>query len=50
MSDVTVVCCWTNESMYNDFVNTLKAQDVSCEIIGIDNRGNSRSGEVKSNR
>ncbi|MBQ3458838.1 MAG: hypothetical protein IJG30_07765 [Synergistaceae bacterium] len=40
MSDVTVVCCWTNESMYNDFVNTLKAQDVGCEIIGIDNRGN----------
>lgn len=40
MSEVTVVCCWTNETMYNDFVNTLKAQDTPCEIIGIDNRGN----------
>lgn len=26
--------------MYGDFVNSLKAQDVPCEIIGIDNRGN----------
>ena len=40
MSNVTVICCWTNEKMYGDFVNTLKAQDVPCEIIGIDNRGN----------
>ena len=40
MCDVTVVSCWTNESMYNDFVNTLKSQDVPCKIIGIDNRGN----------
>ena len=40
MSDVTVVCCWTNEAMYNDFVNTLKSQSVPSELIGIDNRGN----------
>ncbi|MBQ3448053.1 MAG: hypothetical protein IJG37_10460 [Synergistaceae bacterium] len=40
MSDVTVVCCWTNEKMYGDLVNSLKAQDIPCEIIGIDNRGN----------
>ena len=40
MSNVTVVCCWTNESMYGDFVNTLKSQDTPCEIISIDNRGN----------
>lgn len=40
MSDVTVICCWTNEGMYNDFVNTLKSQSVTCELIGIDNRGN----------
>lgn len=40
MSDVTVVCCWTNETMFNDFVNTLNAQDTGYELIGIDNRGN----------
>ena len=40
MSDVTVVCCWTNEKMYNDFVSTLKSQNIPCEIIGIDNRNN----------
>ena len=40
MSDITVVCCWNNEKVYNDFVNTLKAQTYPCEIIGIDNRGN----------
>ena len=40
MCDVTIVCCWTNEKMYNDFVNTLKAQDTPYELIGIDNRGN----------
>ena len=40
MSDVTVVCCWTNEKMYSDFVRTLKYQTVPCELIGIDNRRN----------
>ncbi len=40
MCDVTVVCCWTNEKMYNEFLDTLKAQDTPCKIIGIDNRGN----------
>ena len=40
MSDVTVVCCWTNEKMYSDFVSSLKSQNIPCEIIGIDNRGN----------
>ena len=40
MSDVTIVCCWTNEKQYQDFVNTLKAQTIPYELIGIDNRGN----------
>ena len=40
MCDVTVVCCWTNEKMYSDFVNTLKAQSIPSKIISIDNRGN----------
>ena len=40
MGDITVVCCWNNEKVYNDFVDTLKAQTCPCEIIGIDNRGN----------
>ena len=40
MSDVTVVCCWNNEEKYASFVNTLKAQDCTFELIGIDNRGN----------
>ena len=40
MSEVTVVCCWTNEKQYQDFVNTLKAQTIPYELIGIDNRGN----------
>ena len=40
MSDVTVICCWNNEKMYGDFVSTLKAQNLPCELIGIDNRGN----------
>ena len=26
--------------MYADFLNTLKSQNIPCEIIGIDNRGN----------
>ena len=40
MSDVTVICCWTNQKQYQDFVNTLKAQTIPYELIGIDNRGN----------
>ena len=40
MCEVTVVCCWTNEKMYNEFLDTLKAQDTPYELIGIDNRGN----------
>ena len=40
MSEVTVICCWTNENMYSDFVNTLNAQNIPYELIGIDNREN----------
>lgn len=42
MSDVTIVCCYNNETMYNNFVNTLKAQTCPYELIGIDNRGNGK--------
>ena len=40
MSDVTVLCCWNNEKVYQDFAATLKAQTIPYELIGIDNRGN----------
>lgn len=40
MSDVTIVSCYNDEKMYQDFVSTVKAQSVPCEVIGIDNRGN----------
>ena len=40
MKDITVICCWNNEKVYNDFAETLKAQNYECELIGIDNRGN----------
>ncbi len=40
MGDITVVCCWNNEKVYGDFVDTLKNQTIPCELIGIDNRGN----------
>ena len=40
MNEVTIVCCYNNEAVYNDFVNTLKAQTCGYDLIGIDNRGN----------
>ena len=40
MNEVTVVCCYNNESVYNDFVSTLKSQTCGYDLIGIDNRGN----------
>ena len=40
MSDITVICCWNNEKVYSDFVETLKTQTYPYELIGIDNRGN----------
>ncbi|MBQ3449725.1 MAG: hypothetical protein IJG34_07540 [Synergistaceae bacterium] len=42
MSEVTIVCCYNNEAIYNDFVNTLKTQTCPYELIGIDNSGNGR--------
>ena len=40
MNEVTIVCCYNNEKVYNDFVNTLKAQTFGYDLIGIDNTGN----------
>ena len=40
MCDITVVCCRTNEQMYNNFTDTLKSQSIHCKIIGIDNTNN----------
>ena len=40
MNEVTIVCCYNNEAMYNDFLNTLKAQTCGYDLIGIDNTGN----------
>ena len=42
MSNVTVICCYNNEKVYGDFVNTLKTQTCPYELIGIDNRGNGK--------
>ncbi|MBQ7665740.1 MAG: hypothetical protein IJS42_03395 [Synergistaceae bacterium] len=42
MNEVTIVCCYNNEKVYNDFVNTLKSQTLGYDLIGIDNRGNNR--------
>ena len=42
MNEVTIVCCYNNEAMYNDFVNTLKTQTCGYDLIGIDNRGNKK--------
>lgn len=42
MNQVTIVCCYNNEKVYNDFVSTLKAQTYGYDLIGIDNRGNKR--------
>ena len=35
---ITIVCCWTNETQLNEFVDSVKKQTVSCELILIDNR------------
>ncbi len=40
MSKVTIVCCYNNEKMYQDFVDTLNAQSCPFELIGINNSGN----------
>ena len=48
MSDVTVVCCYNNKKMYDEFISTLKTQTVQCEIIGIDNTGNNRFSSCSS--
>lgn len=40
MSEVTIVCCYNNEKVFSDFVNTLKPQTAAYELIGIDNSGN----------
>ena len=42
MNEVTIVCCYNNEKVYNGFVNTLKSQTLGYDLIGIDNRGNNR--------
>ncbi len=42
MSEVTIVCCYNKEKVYNDFVSTLKTQTCEYDLIGIDNRGNKK--------
>ena len=38
-SKVTIVCCYNDIAQYERLVESLERQDVSCERIGIDNRG-----------
>ena len=40
MSEVTIVCCYNNEKVYGDFVETLESQTCPYELIGINNVGN----------
>lgn len=40
MSDVTIVTCYNNDKVFNDFADNLKTQTYPYELIGIDNRGN----------
>ena len=40
MSKITIVCCYNNEKMYNDFVASLKTQNIDYELIGINNVNN----------
>ena len=42
MSDITIVCCYNNEKIYNDFVDSLKTQTCNYELIGIDNTSNKK--------
>ena len=35
---VSVVCCYNDEKQYNAMIATLKKQDVSYELIGLDNQ------------
>ena len=42
MSDVTIVTCYNNEKVFNDFADNLKTQTYPYELIGIDNRGNNK--------
>lgn len=42
MSDITIVCCYNNQGVYNNLVNSLKTQTCNYELIGIDNTGNKK--------
>ena len=40
MSEITIVCCYNNENIYNNFADTLKTQTCKYDLIGINNIGN----------
>ena len=40
MNEISIVCCYNNEKMYNDFVGNVNSQSIPCEVIGINNCGN----------
>ena len=48
MSDITIVCCYNNEKIYNDFVDSLKTQTCNYELIGIDNTSNKKFSSCAS--
>ncbi len=37
MSLITVVCCYNDRKQYQEFTETLNRQNMTCELIGIDN-------------
>ena len=38
MKLITVVCCYNDWQQYQEFRETLKKQNITCDLIGIDNR------------
>ena len=48
MSDITIICCYSNEKIYNNFLDSLKTQTCNHELIGIDNTGNKKFSSCSS--
>ena len=48
MSDITILCCYNNEEIYNGLVDSLKTQTCNYELIGIDNTSNKKFSSCAS--
>ena len=38
MNDITIICCWNDEYKIKNFETSLGKQDISCDLIFLDNR------------